>query len=94
IEPDQGELTNIKYERFTFDIEPDAVVIYNCDEFNEDESFDPGGGEIVVSQNVEDGDSFTFVIRIFLPFLTYPADSPLLLSTGSEDTIFDPGISI
>ncbi|GJS05408.1 hypothetical protein Tco_0321916 [Tanacetum coccineum] len=34
-----------------------------------------------------------FVIRIFLPYLTYPGDSPLLLSTGSEDTIFDPGIS-
>ncbi|GJR20028.1 hypothetical protein Tco_0968555 [Tanacetum coccineum] len=35
-------------------------------------------------------DSSTFVIRTFLPFLTYPADSRLLLSTGSEDTIFDP----
>ncbi|GJV57537.1 hypothetical protein Tco_1458542 [Tanacetum coccineum] len=54
--------------------------------------FDPGGCEIVVSQNVEDGDSFTFVIRTFLLYLTYPVDSPLLLSTGSEDTIFDPGI--
>ncbi|GJW66415.1 hypothetical protein Tco_0120839 [Tanacetum coccineum] len=38
-----------------------------------------------------DDDSFTSVIRTFLPFLTYPVDSPLLLSTGSEDTIFDPG---
>ncbi|GKC52348.1 hypothetical protein Tco_1075093 [Tanacetum coccineum] len=82
-----------EYERFTFDIEPDAPVINNFDELNEDECFDPGGGEIVFSQNVEDDDSFTFVIRTFLPFLTYPEDSPLLLSTGSEDTIFDPGIS-
>ncbi|GKA44992.1 hypothetical protein Tco_0737788 [Tanacetum coccineum] len=41
----------------------------------------------------EDDDSFTFVIRTFLPFLTYPEVSPLLSSTGSEDTIFDPGIS-
>ncbi|GKB45524.1 hypothetical protein Tco_0896277 [Tanacetum coccineum] len=73
--------------------EPDAPVINNFDELNEDECFDPGGGEIDVSQNVEDDDSFTFVIRTFLPFLTYPVDSPLLLSTGSEDTIFDPGIS-
>ncbi|GJT23594.1 hypothetical protein Tco_0893531 [Tanacetum coccineum] len=81
------------YERFTFDIEPDAPVINNFDELNEDECFDPGGGEINVSQNVEDDDSFTFVIRTFLPYLTYPVDSPLLLSTGSEDTIFDPGIS-
>ncbi|GKA38028.1 hypothetical protein Tco_0724593 [Tanacetum coccineum] len=82
-----------EYERFTFDIEPDAPVINNFDELNEDEYFDPGGGEIDVSQNVEDDDSFTFVIQTFLPFLTYPVDSPLLLSTRSEDTIFDPGIS-
>ncbi|GJU79243.1 hypothetical protein Tco_1276313 [Tanacetum coccineum] len=82
-----------EYERFTFDIEPDAPVINNFDELNEDECFDPGGGEIVFSQNVEDDDSFTFVIRTFLPYLTYPVDSPLLLSTRSEDTIFDPGIS-
>ncbi|GKB09480.1 hypothetical protein Tco_0837792 [Tanacetum coccineum] len=73
--------------------EPDTPVINNFDELNEDECFDPGGGEINVSQNVEDDDSFTFVIRTFLPFLTYPEDSPLLLSTGSEDTIFDPDIS-
>ncbi|GJT08672.1 hypothetical protein Tco_0843134 [Tanacetum coccineum] len=73
--------------------EPDTAVINNFDELNVDECFYPGGGEIVVSQNVEDDDSFTFVIRTFLPYLTYPVDSPLLLSTGSEDTIFDPGIS-
>ncbi|GKB47692.1 hypothetical protein Tco_0898445 [Tanacetum coccineum] len=83
----------LEYEHFTFDIEPDVPVINNFDELNEDECFDPGGGEINVSQNVEDDDSFTFVIQTFLPFLTYPVDSPLLLSTRSEDTIFDPGIS-
>ncbi|GJS37081.1 hypothetical protein Tco_0535463 [Tanacetum coccineum] len=38
-----------EYERFTFDIEPDAPVIINFDELNEDECFDPGGGKIVVS---------------------------------------------
>ncbi|GJV25242.1 hypothetical protein Tco_1377937, partial [Tanacetum coccineum] len=80
-----------EYERFTFDIEPDAPVINNFDELNEDECFDPGGAEIDVSQNVEDDNSFTFVIRTFLPYLTYPVDFPLLLSTGSEDTIFEPG---
>ncbi|GJX46705.1 hypothetical protein Tco_0271895 [Tanacetum coccineum] len=82
-----------EYERFTFDIEPDAPVINNFDELNKDECFDPEGGEIDVSQNIEDDDSFTFIIRTFLPYRTYPADSPLLLSTRSEDTIFDPGIS-
>ncbi|GKA97265.1 hypothetical protein Tco_0825159 [Tanacetum coccineum] len=57
-----------------------------------EDSIPPGGGEIVFSPNVEDDYSFTFVIRTFLPFLTYPKDSSFLLSTGSEDTIFDPDI--
>ncbi|GJW70368.1 hypothetical protein Tco_0127285 [Tanacetum coccineum] len=34
----------------------------------------------------------TYVIRIFLPFITYLVNSLLLLSSWSEDTIFDPGI--
>ncbi|GJT70744.1 hypothetical protein Tco_1030030, partial [Tanacetum coccineum] len=82
-----------EYEHFTFNIKPDAPVINNFDELNEDECFDPGGGEINVSPIGKDDDSFTFFIRTFLPYLTYPEDSPLLLSTGSEDTIFDPDIS-
>ncbi|GJV81588.1 hypothetical protein Tco_1517458 [Tanacetum coccineum] len=68
--------------------EPDAPVIDNFNELNDDQR----GSEIDFSQNVEDDDSFTFVIRTFLPFLTYPEVSPLSCSTGSEDTIFDPGI--
>ncbi|GJZ69709.1 reverse transcriptase domain-containing protein [Tanacetum coccineum] len=78
-----------EYERLTFDMEPDVPVINNGDELNEDEYFDPGGGEI----NVEVDDSFTFEIRIFLPYLTYPEVSPLLSSTENEDIIFDPDIS-
>nr|GEV13250.1 hypothetical protein [Tanacetum cinerariifolium] len=38
--------------------------------------------------------SLKFVIRIFLPYLTYSMDYSLLLSSGSEDTIFDRGISV
>ncbi|GJW75987.1 hypothetical protein Tco_0137669 [Tanacetum coccineum] len=37
--------------------------------------------------------SFTYVIRIFLPYFTYPVNSSLPLSSGSKDIIFDPGIS-
>ncbi|GKF13438.1 hypothetical protein Tco_0054900 [Tanacetum coccineum] len=37
--------------------------------------------------------SLTFVIKIFLPFLTYLVNSLLFLFSESEDTIFDPGIS-
>ncbi|GKD32115.1 hypothetical protein Tco_1242893, partial [Tanacetum coccineum] len=52
--------------------EPDAPVIDNFNELDEDQR----GSEIDFSQNVEDDDSFTFVIRTFLPFLTYPEDYP------------------
>ncbi|GJT87564.1 hypothetical protein Tco_1069281 [Tanacetum coccineum] len=69
--------------------EPDALVINNFDEHNEDECFDPGGGKI----NIEDDNSFTFVTQTFLPYLTYPEVSPLLSSIKNEDTIFDPSIS-
>nr|GFA65374.1 hypothetical protein [Tanacetum cinerariifolium] len=37
---------------------------------------------------------FSYEVRIFLPFFTYPMTSPILLSSGSEDTIFDPGITV
>nr|GEU36756.1 hypothetical protein [Tanacetum cinerariifolium] len=83
-----------------FDFEPNSgkvisAVINNINELNKDECFDPGG-EIDVFTNVEDDDyfPFIFVIRIFLPYLIYPGVSPLLLSVESEDTIFDPGISV
>ncbi|GKD73062.1 hypothetical protein Tco_1331344 [Tanacetum coccineum] len=62
--------------------------------------FDPGIHEKIISPTYvrlpfEDRHYFslTFVIKIFLPFLTYPVNSLPLLSSGSEDTIFDPGIS-
>ncbi|GJZ45585.1 hypothetical protein Tco_0593181 [Tanacetum coccineum] len=77
---------------FTVDVEPVAAVTNNFDVLNDNEPFDPGGGENVVFLNVEEDDSFTFTIRTFLPFVTYPEASPLSCSTGSEDTIFDPGI--
>nr|GEU56676.1 hypothetical protein [Tanacetum cinerariifolium] len=35
---------------------------------------------------------FSNVVRVFLPFFTYPVISLILLSSGREDTIFDPGI--
>nr|GEU45491.1 hypothetical protein [Tanacetum cinerariifolium] len=82
---------------FFFDFEPDliSVMINNIDELNEDDCFDPGG-EINVFADVKDDDyfPFIFVIRIFLPYLIYPEVSPLLFSAESEDTIFDPCISV
>nr|GEZ67581.1 hypothetical protein [Tanacetum cinerariifolium] len=38
--------------------------------------------------------SFTYVIQTFLLYFTYPMESPLLLSSGSEDVIFDPSIFV
>nr|GEV56634.1 hypothetical protein [Tanacetum cinerariifolium] len=35
---------------------------------------------------------FSNDVRVFLPFFTYPVTSSILLSSGSEDTIFDLGI--
>ncbi|GKA74360.1 hypothetical protein Tco_0780662, partial [Tanacetum coccineum] len=77
------------HTRLTFNIEPDAPVIFNVDEINEDECFYPRGGEI----NVEVDDSFTFVTWTFFSFLTYPEVSPLPSSTKNKDTIYDPDIS-
>nr|GEW64134.1 hypothetical protein [Tanacetum cinerariifolium] len=37
--------------------------------------------------------NFSNVVRIFLPLFTYLVTSSILLSSGSEDIIFDPGIS-
>ncbi|GJW79739.1 putative reverse transcriptase domain-containing protein [Tanacetum coccineum] len=78
---------------FTVDVQPVAAMTNDFDVLNNEEPFDPGGGENVVFLNVDEEDFFTFTIRTFLPFVTYPEASPLSCSTGSEDTIFDPGIS-
>ncbi|GJX41219.1 hypothetical protein Tco_0256209 [Tanacetum coccineum] len=86
-----------EYESFHFDNpslprpppEPPDVCL---DMLYNDESFEPSGDENIVVSNVEEDDSFTFTIRTFLPFLTYPEFSPLYCSTRSEDLIFDPGI--
>ncbi|GJY85624.1 hypothetical protein Tco_0499650 [Tanacetum coccineum] len=74
-----------------FDFEPVAAVTNDFDVLNNDESFDSGEGENVDSLNVEEEDSFTFTIRSFLPFVTYPEVLPTSYSTGSEDKVFKPG---
>nr|GEW93099.1 hypothetical protein [Tanacetum cinerariifolium] len=49
-----------------------------------------------VNLPVEDDHSplLTYVVWIFLAYLTYPVIPPYLHSFGNEDTIFDPGIII
>ncbi|GKC77477.1 hypothetical protein Tco_1128251 [Tanacetum coccineum] len=48
--------------------------------------------ETVLPLNDEEDDSFTFTIRTFLPFITYPEESLLIFSFRSENFVFDPGI--
>nr|GEY76556.1 hypothetical protein [Tanacetum cinerariifolium] len=76
-----------------FDFEPNSgedilVVMIDKDEL---ECVDPGG-----KIDDEDVDYFPFIfeIRIFLSYLIYPKVFPLFLSSKSEDTIFDPRISV
>ncbi|GKF40877.1 hypothetical protein Tco_0124219 [Tanacetum coccineum] len=42
--------------------------------------------------NVEDINSVTFIIWIFLPYFPYTKKSPLIFSFRSENFVFDPGI--
>ncbi|GKF23441.1 hypothetical protein Tco_0075763, partial [Tanacetum coccineum] len=78
-------------ECFKFKIEPDLGDLA---------STDPGIRKNVSTTNVnvllEDDQSsfFAYVVWIFLAFLMYPVVPLYLLSTGNEDTIFDPRISI
>ncbi|GKA68385.1 hypothetical protein Tco_0768302 [Tanacetum coccineum] len=59
-----------EYESFTFDDEPVMAEVNVFDEINTSELSYPGIGENVVLD--EEEDSFTFTIRSFLPFVTYP----------------------
>nr|GFB93960.1 hypothetical protein [Tanacetum cinerariifolium] len=72
-------------DEFNFELnsgEVISVVINNNDEL---ECLDPRD---------DDYFSFMFVIQIFLPCLIYSEVFPFLLFAESEDTIFDPGISV
>nr|GEU99948.1 reverse transcriptase domain-containing protein [Tanacetum cinerariifolium] len=80
-----------------FDFEPNTgekilVVMNDNDEL---ECLDLGE-EFDISTNEKDDNCFffIFVIRISLPYLIYPKVFSFLLSAESEDTIFDPGISV
>ncbi|GKC36092.1 hypothetical protein Tco_1048476, partial [Tanacetum coccineum] len=75
-------------------------ILYDApidDLMTEEKVFDPGSHKKKFSTTYvrlpfEDRHylSLTYVIRIFLPYFTYPVESSLPLSSGSEDIIFDP----
>ncbi|GKE83151.1 hypothetical protein Tco_1553151, partial [Tanacetum coccineum] len=68
--------------------EPNLVMKNDFVKLNED--FYPS--KKMLPLNVEDVDSFTFIIWTFLPYFTYPKESPLIFSFRSENFVFDPGI--
>ncbi|GJZ48293.1 retrovirus-related pol polyprotein from transposon TNT 1-94 [Tanacetum coccineum] len=81
-----------EYDCFYFKSEPDPGELTSIIDLEIHENIYTTN----VNVSIEDDQSplFVFVVWIFLAFLTYPVVPPYLLSTGNEDTIFDPGISI
>ncbi|GJZ73989.1 hypothetical protein Tco_0638135 [Tanacetum coccineum] len=81
IEPDQGELTRVVVEDISDNLTRELYVHVP--------NVLPTLPTLVDRLYL----FLTYVIRLFLPYFTYPVESPFLLSSGSEDSIFDPGIS-
>ncbi|GKE47543.1 hypothetical protein Tco_1478801 [Tanacetum coccineum] len=89
-----------------FDLESKEIdwkkILYDApidDLITEDKVFDPEIHEIFFSPAYVNLSfvnlhylSFTYVIRTFLPYFTYPVNSPFPISSGCEDIIFDLGI--
>jgi hypothetical protein len=76
---------DVDFESETYDIFGVVDETYDHD----DPVFD-----ILPTQPTHDSDDvFAFIIWVFQPFYTYPIVSSFH-STGSEDTVFDPGISV
>ncbi|GJT28041.1 hypothetical protein Tco_0908316 [Tanacetum coccineum] len=95
-EDEDNELPNLDHQDNPSSPRPpseprDVCLNFKPDTAMNDEDFNQR--EIVLSLNVKDVNSLTFVIWTFLPFFTYPEDSPFILSLRSEDLVFDPGIS-
>nr|GEZ60904.1 reverse transcriptase domain-containing protein [Tanacetum cinerariifolium] len=85
-EPPDAEFDFKLDSREKFSVVMNTIVDFEC--LNPTVEFDVS--------NVEDNEyfPFMFVIRIFRPYLIYPKLFSFLLFAESEDTIFDPGISV
>nr|GFB51346.1 hypothetical protein [Tanacetum cinerariifolium] len=80
---------------FDFELDAGEEISVVMDTIDELECLDPRD-EIDVFTNHEDDDyfPFMFVIRISVQYLIYFEVFLFLLSAESEDTIFDPGVSV
>ncbi|GKD14782.1 hypothetical protein Tco_1199189 [Tanacetum coccineum] len=95
-----ADISLFEYDSFHFEIEPDQgeltrVVVEDISDNSSRELYVHVPNVLPTLPTLEDRHYLflTYVIRLFLPYFTYPVDSPFLLSSGSVDTIFDPGIS-
>nr|GEW41402.1 hypothetical protein [Tanacetum cinerariifolium] len=81
------------FDHFHFKIEPDPGDLTSIIDLGIRENV---SSTTNVNLPFEDDQShiFSYVVWIFLPFITYLVAPPYLLSFENEDTIFDPGISI
>ncbi|GKF17351.1 hypothetical protein Tco_0062269, partial [Tanacetum coccineum] len=86
-EDEDNELPNLDHQDNPSSPRPPPEPPDVCLNFKPDMTMknDKDFNQIVLSLNVEDFNPFTFVIWIFLPFFTYPKDSPVILSFESED---------
>nr|GEZ51001.1 hypothetical protein [Tanacetum cinerariifolium] len=76
---------------FDFELDTGEEILVVMNDNDELECLDPRDE---IDNEEDDYFPFMFVIRIFIPYLIYFEVFSLLLSAESEDTIFDPGISI
>ncbi|GJW83621.1 hypothetical protein Tco_0156766 [Tanacetum coccineum] len=90
-EDEDNELPNLNHQNNPSSPRPPPEPPDFCLNFKPDTTM-KNDEEIVLSLNVEDVNSFTFFIWTFLPFFTYPEDSPVILPLRSEDFVFDLGI--
>nr|GEU52232.1 reverse transcriptase domain-containing protein [Tanacetum cinerariifolium] len=96
---EESEFDNLSFPRpppeppdaeFDFELDAGKEILVVMNTIDELECLDP-------RDEIDENDyyfPFMFVIRIFLPYLIYSEVFPFLLSAESEDTIFNPGISI
>ncbi|GKE51966.1 hypothetical protein Tco_1487122 [Tanacetum coccineum] len=91
-EDEDNELPNLDHQDNPSSPRPPPEPPDVCLNFKPDTAM-KNDEEIVLSLNVEDVNSFTFIIWTFLPFFTYPEDYLVILSLRSEDLVFDPSIS-
>nr|GEW16514.1 hypothetical protein [Tanacetum cinerariifolium] len=88
-----ADISLLVFDHFHFKIEPDPGELTSIVDSGIRENV-LSATNVILSPKDDQSPFFAYVVWIFLPFLTYLIAPLYLLSSGNEDTIFDPGISI